>query len=141
MRMRPRNDGTGIALTLAGALLLSVLGACGLVKIEHPGGSSSSASAEDDLAAARKAEKDGPCGGPATSPKRAYLKSEGRAVTHDGSRRAVDEEDLKPIPTVAGLRDRTTWLPPNTSVDVIRRLEFFGGGPGGRGGIAVSSSG
>ncbi len=32
------------------------------------------------------------------------------------------------IPTAAGPRDPTTWLPQNTSVDIVRRLELRGSG-------------
>ena len=111
---------------LVGPLLIGAASwSCGLVKIESPGASTP---AEDEAAAARKAEEDGPCGAPVTPPKRAYLKNEGRGVKHDGSRRSVEQADFDPIPTVAGPRHQTTWLPPNTSVDVLRRLQLRGTG-------------
>lgn len=122
------SPGAIVRRCIGAVLVASAACSCGIVKVEMP--SNKSGPSDEEVAAAKqqKAEEDGPCGGIIEQPKRAYLKSEGRGIKHDPQRRSVEQGDFDPIPTVGGMRDRTTWLPPNTAVDVVRRIELRGTG-------------
>ena len=124
-KRRVANLSNALALVLVASPLLIGAISWSCASVNSP---AASTPAEDTAAAARKAEQDAPCGAPLTPPTRAFLKSDGRAVKHDGSKRSVEQEAFEPLPTAGGLVDRTTWLPANTSVDVLRRLELLGTG-------------
>lgn len=82
-------------------------------------------------AAPTHSEAEGPCGGTFAQPKRAYLREDVRAYEHDVTTSFVDVrkmDDAEQFRSISAVRDSRNWLPANTAVDVVRRLELRGTG-------------